>query len=462
MEEEKNTPSPGKTEKPQKTPGFFKAMYSNLSQKQKQQSIVVLVVVVFVLAIVGLVQLQEMWQAKSEKQISKDAENRPKKQKMSLLNEGVERDLWVAAEGQNIKAIQQGNEELRNEMTRLKEEVEKAKKEGKLVPPSSLDAKTKTQGASKPQAESKTKAIAVPPPPIPGVGVPGAAGVKAIGNAGASMPHSPAQSGAIRIIEDESKGGNRQDEVSYGRGQKNKSKDNWLPTGAFFRVVLLNGIDAPTSGGSQAEPYPVLMNIQDLATLPNRYKMDMKECFIIGAGYGNISDERAYIRTERLSCVKKNGEAVDFSLAGHVIGEDGKLGMRGRLISKQGTQMAMSIFAGTLGGLSSAMKPTGTVKLDIGESSTTTTVRSDVGDVLSSAALGGAGSALERVATYYLKMAERMFPIIEIDAGRAVEVVILKGLSIDGQDQNIGQRSNLNEQNAQAKNKKSTPISASR
>jgi conjugal transfer pilus assembly protein TraB len=41
--------------------------------------------------------------------------------------------------------------------------------------------------------------------------------------------------------------------------------------------------------------------------------------------------------------------------------------------------------------------------------------------------MGGAGSALHLVAQHYLKMAEKLFPIIEIDAGRTVEIVVLKG-----------------------------------
>ena len=240
-----------------------------------------------------------------------------------------------------------------------------------------------------------------------------------------------ASTGGIRIVEDDMKG--RDEKNSDGKARKKKKEDEWLPTGSFMKAVLLNGIDAPTSGSAQAEPYPVLMSIVDITTLPNRFQVDMRECFLIGAGYGNISDERAYIRTERLSCVRKNGQVVDFDLTGHVIGEDGKLGMRGRLVSKQGQQIVMALLAGTLSGFSTAMKPTGTVTLNIGDSTTTTTQTNDVKDVLASAGLGGAGSALDRVAQYYLKMAEKLFPVIEIDAGRSIEVVILKGRSMQNE-----------------------------
>jgi len=55
-------------------------------------------------------------------------------------------------------------------------------------------------------------------------------------------------------------------------------------------------------------------------------------------------------------------------------------------------------------------------------------------DILEAGALGGVGNALNKIADYYLKMADRIFPIIEVDAGREVEVIVLKGqeLKIQG------------------------------
>ena len=40
---------------------------------------------------------------------------------------------------------------------------------------------------------------------------------------------------------------------------------------------------------------------------PIAFAAEVRECFVIGAGYGDISSERAYIRTERLSCVRHDG-----------------------------------------------------------------------------------------------------------------------------------------------------------
>ena len=39
----------------------------------------------------------------------------------------------------------------------------------------------------------------------------------------------------------------------------------------------------------------------------------------------------------------------------------------------------------------------------------------------------GASSALDRVAKYYLDLADTMHPILEIDAGRPVTLILIKG-----------------------------------
>ena len=413
-------------------------LFSSLDDKKKQRLIVIGVGVAFLVGVIGLVQLSESWKERSKTAQDERLEksNKPNK-RMTLLSERVEKDLWIAAEGQNVKAISKNNDELRAEMTKMANDLAALTKK----------QKEDDQNRLKPQAATPPKVSKVPIPPIPGqpqqfeARANTAAGTtqitanhnfsKAPGMSGAGMLGKPlsAGPGAIRIIEDELKGKTKETDHNQTTSKKGKP-DEWIPSGSFMKVVLLNGIDAPTSGGAQAEPYPVLMSILDLSTLPNRFRLDMRECFIIGAGYGNISDERAYIRTEKLSCVRKDGAAVDMDLKGHVIGEDGKLGLRGRLISKQGQQIAMAMFAGTLGGIGTALKPTGNVTLNLGDNSTTSVNRPNPGDVATSAGLGGVGSALDSVAKYYLKLAEKLFPIIEIDAGRSVEVVILQGKSI--------------------------------
>jgi len=89
----------------------------------------------------------------------------------------------------------------------------------------------------------------------------------------------------------------------------------YLPV-SFTRAVLLGGLDAPTGGQAQTNPQPVLLRLADHAFLPNRFRSAVKECLVIGAGYGDISAERAYIRTENLSCVRHDGRTLEVKIHG--------------------------------------------------------------------------------------------------------------------------------------------------
>jgi len=51
-------------------------------------------------------------------------------------------------------------------------------------------------------------------------------------------------------------------------------------------------------------------------------------------------------------------------------------------------------------------------------------------DAMGAAGLQGTGSALERLSKYYMDMAKDIFPVIEIDAGRAIDFVLISGKSL--------------------------------
>jgi conjugal transfer pilus assembly protein TraB len=206
-----------------------------------------------------------------------------------------------------------------------------------------------------------------------------------------------------------------------------RTLDNFLPI-SFTRAVLLGGLDAPTGGQSQSNPHPVLLRLEDNAMLPNRFRGQVRECFVIGAGYGDLSSERAYIRTEKLSCVRHDGLAMELNIKGSIFGEDGKVGVRGRLVSKQGQVLANALIAGVVSGLGAGL-----------QASVTNTNNSPLGSVQTvdsnnalQAGLGqGLGKAMDRMAQYYISLAEKMFPIIEVDAGRLVDVVLTEGVVLD-------------------------------
>lgn len=411
---------------------LFKKIIDRLSVRQKQVAVLILII-----TLTGaLIMLITNTMDKAGKKTASAGKQAASK-KMTLMTDKVEKDLWVAAEGQNIKALEKSNEELRSQMEKMKKDIEETKEQGKKprVLPPPLPPPAPKQGTSLAACTGPKCPPAVVPATQPGALQTGSQPSQA----GMQSPIGPPRPGSVKQPDSLSTGTIRMfkgDERSKTDAKKDKKKEEpttYLPAGSFMQAVLLSGLDAPTAGGkATAEPYPVLLGVTDLSVLPNRFRMNLKECFIIGAAIGNISDERAYIRTETLSCIRSDNRVIEIAVKGQVMGEDGKLGMRGRLVSKQGQQIAMAIFAGTLGGLSTAMTPQQTPQFNLFSNPTQSNTnlgysQPSIGQVGQVAAMGGAGNALNMIANYYMKLAERLFPIIEIDAGRTVEVVLLKG-----------------------------------
>lgn len=216
-----------------------------------------------------------------------------------------------------------------------------------------------------------------------------------------------------------------------------------IPSGAFVRGILLSGLDAPTGGRAQSQPHPVLIRIVDKAILPNLYKADIRDCFVIGAGYGDLSSERAYIRLETISCIKKNGEVIEKKVSGFVAGEDGKVGLQGRVVSKQGQVLARMLVAGFIEGISRIFQQSGTTVI-VSPTGGTTTQTIDPSQALKVGLAGGFSSAAKELVEFYKKLAEETYPVVEINAGRNVDLVFLQ--SIDFSTSSNGQGTEIKEE----------------
>lgn len=226
----------------------------------------------------------------------------------------------------------------------------------------------------------------------------------------------------ITYSAERSKKENKQD-----KNKESKKLISSLPAGSILRGILINGMDAPTNQSARREPVPSLIRLQADAILPNLARSDIKECFLLLSGYGDISAERAYLRGETISCICEDGSSIEEALDGYAVGEDGKVGIRGRVVSKQGRAIVNSMMAGFLGGAASAFDVNPVPTINLGGSNKTVFQSALSPDVFQGAAVKGAGSAMDRVAKFYLKMAESLYPVIEIDAGRQIEIIVKKG-----------------------------------
>ena len=200
----------------------------------------------------------------------------------------------------------------------------------------------------------------------------------------------------------------------------------YLPAGTFMKAVVLSGVTASTGGTAAANPMPMLMEVTDTARLPNQFRSAVKRCFVTASATGDLSSERVLVRLDRLSCMKKDGKAVDVRVQGYVTGEDGKTGVRGRLVSRSGQAIANAVFLGALSGLGEAVslsaQNTTTYASGASTKSVTNPWKAGLGE--------GMSQAMDRIVDYYLRLADKIFPVLELDGGRTVEVVLSQGVTI--------------------------------
>jgi conjugal transfer pilus assembly protein TraB len=369
---------------------------------------------------------------------------------ISAPGEGVtDAQRWLYKAGDDITTLKgrvEAGEALNRELlARLAAVEEKAKQapgasaQAAPLGPNKVAPPTPVYPPGTPSSPGATPVKFVPPP------VPGAA-VEASGTGPGAMaerlapPAPPKQPGIGRVSLNGAPGAKPGAAPSQAASQaapgvararpeaEREAGKSFLPIG-FVRGRLLNGIDAPTSGVGQANPLPVFIHLEDLAWLPNHWRANVKDCMVTAAGYGDLPARRAYFRLEKLSCVRHDGRVLEQNVSGTVHGEDGKSGMLGRVVTQQGQILANALLAGVVSGIGKGVvyqsSTTGVTALG------TVITDADKGKEFESGIGQGINGAMDRLAQYYISLADRMHPIIEIDAQRAVDVAFTRGTALD-------------------------------
>ena len=204
-----------------------------------------------------------------------------------------------------------------------------------------------------------------------------------------------------------------------------------IPPGSYVKAVLLSAVDVGVGVNSSTDPQPVVMRLLGEGCLPNDASSPMKRCHVVGAAVGDLSSERAYIRLEKMSCVNtKTGHIVETDVAGYVSGEDGKNGLQGLVVDRSGRMISSAMLVGLISGVSSvaqsiaAAKSGDSMVSKLGERGIQNNLLSS--DFIKGSTQGASG-AFDKLADYYIKRAEQLQPVIQINPGRLVTIVFSKG-----------------------------------
>jgi len=320
----------------------------------------------------------------------------------------------------------------RVELAQLKNELESLRRQMAVTKPT-----PPTGSPSAVRPPGRLAEPAPPPPPMPAA--PASPGERPLNHL-FSPPTTPAPSPAVPGAQ--ASGAGRALDIRVvsatppptppaGRPAVPAPGELFIPAGSILTGVLLNGLDAPTGQGARQQPTPALVRIKHDAILPNRFRADVRECFVIVGGFGDLGSERAYLRAETLTCVRTDGGVIEVPLDAYAVGEDGKVGIRGRLVSKQGALLAKALQAGFLTAFSKVFTQVPATPFSNAATGGQVQFQSMFTPQAAEAGFaGGVGGAMDKLADYYMKMAENTFPVLEVDAGRGIELIINKGTSL--------------------------------
>jgi conjugal transfer pilus assembly protein TraB len=204
---------------------------------------------------------------------------------------------------------------------------------------------------------------------------------------------------------------------------------NYLPPNSMARATVIVGADATTNTRSQSDPLPVVMRItgparsvfQDGRLLATR----VQGCVVNGAAYGDLSSEKVYVKLLRMTCPQPGGRYAVTEVKGF-LAYGGKVGIRGRVVSREGGLTTQAFLAGLVSGAGQAFNSANRVpRITAGSPELP-----EIENVGIAAIGGGAEQAGTTLSDYLIERAEQYQPVVEMPTGAQVEVVFLDGTFI--------------------------------
>jgi conjugal transfer pilus assembly protein TraB len=207
-----------------------------------------------------------------------------------------------------------------------------------------------------------------------------------------------------------------------------KKRTVYLPP-SFMEGMVLTGIEADAGENAKGEPEPIIIRVQAPAQLPNELKANLKGCFVVANAIGRLNKERVDPRLVSLNCMLVNGDAViDQEVKGMVVDADGKKGLAGIVVSKQGALVARAVAAGAFAGLGQSIATSNTTT-QISPLGTTQTIDAD--RAMQSGLGQGVKSGANEIQKLYIDLIKQSTPVIEIGAEKPCTVVITEGVQLE-------------------------------
>lgn len=203
-----------------------------------------------------------------------------------------------------------------------------------------------------------------------------------------------------------------------------KPKFPWIHSGSFAEAIVIEGADANASVTGNKNTVPMQIRLTGKVQMPNDREYDLRGCFVTLEAYGDVSSERAEVRTRSISC-QFGEDTIDQKIAGHV-GFMGKNGIKGEVVMRNGQILLYAGTAGFIDGIGKGIESASSTSVGVGA-----TASPSAADIMGAGMGGATSSAAKTLSDYYIKRAEQYHPVIPIGAGNEVTLVFQDGFQLE-------------------------------
>ena len=205
---------------------------------------------------------------------------------------------------------------------------------------------------------------------------------------------------------------------------------SYLPPNSYAPARVIVGVDASAGVSSQTDPLPVVLRItgpaRSVVNSGRILETRLEGCLVNGAARGDLSAEKVYVKLAKMTCDQPGGRVAVSEVKGF-LSFGGKTGVRGRVVSREGSLVSQALLAGIIDGFGRGFTANAdTVFAGIGgerdELSTADILKGGLGQ--------GVGEAADTVSAYLIERAEQYQPVIEMPTGIDVDIVFLDGVYV--------------------------------
>jgi conjugal transfer pilus assembly protein TraB len=209
--------------------------------------------------------------------------------------------------------------------------------------------------------------------------------------------------------------------------------NDYVPAGAYAKSKLVLGVDASVGISTQSDPPPILIRVLGPAISSiydkETQKTDITGCLITGAAVGDLSSEKVFVKLVKMTCAKGENIGIEIPVKGYVAAQ-GKSGIRGDVVSREGDLVAKTFLAGLVSGFGQGLSEKVAPPLNFSNGLTTQGSMSN-GDIAKQGFGKGIATSSDKLSDIFVNKIEQYQPVISIPSGIDIEVVFVEGFDFN-------------------------------